>query len=90
MVSEKLHTGDFNTLRIYIYDQDNYDEWKFYGAFVPENIQYDGDFIYATVLGENSRMEIVLPVPPDNEINYYDESDSYDYVINGNRYELYF
>lgn len=89
MVSEILRAKKYSTLTVYVYDGDETD-YTFYGIFDSSNVMFDGEELTLFVTDGVSHMEIVLPVLPDGQIRWYEESECYEYYSDGKRYELYF
>ena len=88
-IADRLYTGSFNSFTVYIYDEgENRDYW-FHANVEPESVIFDGEEITLDISTPLSHMEIILPLP-ESEAIWDEESESYEYTVKGNRYELYF
>lgn len=90
MLSKILDEKKYTTLLIQIYEGDETDEWRFHGDFNVGAIMYDGDTIECYADAGYSNVTVRIPVAPDSEVKWFDESDCYEYRMEGKRFELFF
>ena len=89
MTIAELLTRNYDSLTVYIYNEEDKDEYKFFATVYRDNVMFDGDEITLEVFDRLSHMEIVLPLP-DSGIKWNEESESYEYIVGDSRYELFF
>ena len=90
MLSEILEEKEYQTVLILIYEGNEVDEWQFRGVFNVDEVMYDGDTIECYTGGKYSSATIRMPVVPDSEVKWFEESESFEYRAKGKRYEFYF